>query len=125
MLCFAPIGTVSAGNDAGVHLASISQEVLAKKIIQKQERKILFSLVDLRLEGEYQSGHLPGAVNAPLKKLRFLAESMFAKNDEIIFYGYSREDRASVNAMILLGNKGFKHISLLDGGFEEWKGKVE
>ncbi len=103
----------------------IDEKALAEKIEQKRDKKISFTLVDLRLEAEYQEGHIPGAVNLPLKKLRFLAEQTLAKADDIIFYGYSRDDQASVNAVILLRNKGFERVALLTGGIDEWKGKKE
>ena len=106
-------------------LVWVSPETVAEKIEARREKKIDFKLVDLRLEADYGKMHLPGAVNIPISKLRFLAEARFLKSDEIIFYGYSRQDPAVVNAAVLLGNKGFQHISLMEGGVEEWKGKRE
>ena len=103
----------------------ISQDKLAEKIVRKSQKKLSFELVDLRLEVDYQGGHIPGALNIPLKTLRFLAEQMLAKSDDVVFYGYCRNDAASVNAVVLLVNKGFERVSLLEGGIEEWKGLRE
>ena len=98
---------------------------LELKIREKEEKKASFSLVDLRLESDYGAGRIQGAVNIPLKKLRFLGEKMLGRSEDIYFYGYSSDDRAAVNAVILLVNKGFQHVFLLDGGVKEWKGKLE
>ncbi len=106
-------------------LVYIDQEMLSAKIRLKKDNRISFQLVDLRLEVEYRRGHIPGAINMPVRKLSFLAEQMLAKTDDIVLYGYSEDDRASVNAVILLINKGFCHISFLQGGIEKWKGEME
>ncbi len=106
-------------------LAFIEPKILAERIEQKRRNEISFQLVDLRLEADYRLGRLPGAVNMPLKKLPFMAEQALDKKETIVFYGYSRNDQASVNAVILLANKGFENVWLLDGGIAEWQGKIE
>ena len=103
----------------------ISQEELARKVESKQKKEYSFELVDLRLESDHQKKHIIGDVNIPLRKVRFLAEQMFGKQNDIVFYGYSQGDRSSMNAVILMINKGFEHVALLDGGIEEWKGETE
>ncbi len=103
----------------------IGQEELARRIKDKKQNKDAFELVDLRLETDYQKGHIPGAQNVPIQKMRFELESRFEKQDEIIFYGYSREDLASANAVIMMVNKGFAKVALLDGGYKDWKGEIE
>ena len=108
-----------------VAFSQTDQQTLADKIQQKKEDKISFHLVDLRIEADYGKGHLPGAVNVPLKKLSFVAEKMFDPKEEVIFYGYSKNDNASTNALILMQNKGYANVSLLEGGIKEWKGQVE
>ena len=139
-MCVAPYGLAYTQNDAAglttdagrvssgfsaAGLVVVDRDTVARKIEEKREKRISFALVDLRLETEFKEGHLPGAVNVPFKKLRFLAERMFGKSDEIIFYGYSRNDAAGVDAVILLENKGFGHVSLMTGGMQEWKGPKE
>jgi len=103
----------------------ISEDALADKLEERHLLKIVFALVDLRTEGDYAAGHIPGAVNIPLAKLRFTGEAMFSKEEDVIFYGYSRDDLAAVDAVILFVNKGFRHVALVEGGIAEWKGKTE
>lgn len=102
----------------------IDAPTLEQKLRDRLEKKTHFSLVDLRNEADYQKGHILGAQNVPLKKLRFVAEKMFGPTEEIIFYGHSRNDNASTNALILLGQKGFENVRLLEGGIQEWKGDM-
>ncbi len=115
---------VSGSSEKG-SIVFIDDKVLAQKIKDKAQKQISFNLVDLRLETDYGLAHIPGAVNIPLKKLKFVAEQVFDKSEEIIFYGYSEDDKAAVNSVIFLANKGFKNICLLQGGIKQWKGLVE
>ena len=120
LLCFfGSLGFTSAD------LVFVSPAQLEVKLREKEEKKASFKLVDLRLEADYAKGHIQGAVNIPLKKLRFAGESVLSRSEDTFFYGYSSDDRAAVNAVILLVNKGFQHVFLLDGGVKGWKGKLE
>ena len=115
----------SAGGFASAGLVIVDPETVARKVLEKQENKTSFQLVDLRLEAEFNKGHLPGALNVPYKKLGFLAEKMFDLKEDIILYGYSENDAVGVDAVIRLENKGFRRVSLMAGGIKEWKGKKE
>jgi len=98
----------------------IEPDALREKIrTRAEEGARAFHLVDLRLEVDYQRGSIAGAVNAPQAKLRFLAEKLWAKEDEIILYGYPVNDNVSINAVIFLVNKGFEEVYLLKGGYSE------
>jgi len=63
----------SAGNVRWVGSAA-----LTKMLEERRRQEISFYLVDLRLEADYQKGHIPGAINIPSQKLRFLAEKFLA-----------------------------------------------
>lgn len=102
-------------------LVMIDAETVAHMIEEKQLKKREFQLVDLRLEVDFEKGSIPGALNIPLKKLSFMADQVLKPSDEIICYGYSKDDKASVNAVILLINKGYQKVFLLEGGFKDWK----
>jgi phage shock protein E len=43
-------------------------------------------LVDVRSPGEYQSGHLPGAINLPLSELDAGLPSLGARNAPLVLY---------------------------------------
>ena len=106
-------------------LGAISAAELVEKLLLRKEGEIVFHLVDLRIEADFGAGHIPGAVNLPFKKLPFLAETTFAKTDDLVLYGHSSADKAGVNAAILLMHKGFGKITFFEGGYEEWKRQTQ
>jgi len=103
----------------------IEPDRLTEKLEGRSEGGFFFHLVDLRREADYAEGHISGAVNVPMSKLPYIAEKIFGKTDEVIFYGYSSRDRAAVNAVLFMSNKGFTSVSLLSGGIQGWTGAVE
>lgn len=102
------------------HLRHIERGELERLIRERDEQGKSFHLVDLRNEADHAKGALPGAVNVPLKKLRFVAEKRFGPAELIVLYGYSTADRASVNAAVLLANKGYRNVSYYDEGYAGW-----
>jgi len=102
----------------------IDSSVLAKMLEDRDRQNISFYLVDLRLEADYQKGHISGAVNIPSQKLRFVAEKIFGKTDPVVFYGYARNSE-DMNAVIRMMNKGYVRLSVLTGGIESWQGVLE
>lgn len=62
---------------------TISRDELKRKM----ERKDDFLLLETLAPAAYQQGHLPGAVNIPLDKLRELAPDLAPEKDaEIVVY---------------------------------------
>lgn len=110
---------------AGVFLPSQVDHIggveLRRLIRERDDLGKVFHLVDLRNEADHAQGAIPGAVNVPLKKLSFVAEKRFGLSEPIVLYGYSADDRASINAVVLLANKGYRNISFYDGGYADWK----
>jgi rhodanese-related sulfurtransferase len=121
-------GIVSPSPAAGFtlqKLVRISQESLAQKIRDKKDEKYFFTLVDTRNEADYQKGHIPGAINIPLGKMRFVAERVLDKEKDVVCYGYSRDDQASVDAVIFLANRNYNHVMFFEDGAMGWKGVWE
>jgi rhodanese-related sulfurtransferase/DNA-binding HxlR family transcriptional regulator len=76
-------------------------------------------LLDVRPEDEYSLGHLPGAVNIPLRALEErLAE--LPHNHEIVAYCRGPYCVLSFEAVAALRARGFK-VRRFDQGFPEWK----
>lgn len=61
-------------------------------------------LVDVRLHEEYLRGHLEGAINLPLRRLRSEARSMDARRPLVV---YCDTGRRSASATFLLTERGF------------------
>lgn len=102
-------------------LEYITHRGIAKKLRDRLDNKADFFLVDLRKEVDFAQGSIEGSINVPIQKLSFLAEKMFQKTDDIVFYRYSNNDQAAINAVILLKNKGFGRVSFYEAGYDGWK----
>jgi CRP-like cAMP-binding protein len=72
-------------------------------------------LVDVRLQEEYLRGHIEGAVNLPLRRLRSEARSMDASRPLVV---YCDTGRRSASATFLLTERGFDARWIEDGVVE-------
>jgi rhodanese-related sulfurtransferase len=79
----------------------------------------LVTVLDVRPSEEYQSGHLPGAINIPLSDLEKHLNS-FDKDHDIVAYCRGPHCVLAFDAVEKLRNKGFTAYRLEDG-FPEWK----
>ncbi|MGD9584908.1 MAG: cyclic nucleotide-binding domain-containing protein [Lysobacterales bacterium] len=71
-------------------------------------------LLDVRLVDEYRAGHLPGAVNMPLARLRELAAGLDCSRPCVV---YCDSGRRSASATYLLCERGFD-AHLIAGGVD-------
>lgn len=69
-------------------------------------------LIDVRLNSEFQHGHLPGAINVPLGRLRKLATTLDPRRE---YWVYCDTGRRSASATFLLTERGFD-VKLVRGG---------
>lgn len=79
----------------------------------------LVTVLDVRPSEEYQSGHVPGAINIPLSDLEEHLNS-FDKAHDIVAYCRGPHCVLAFDAVEKLRNKGFTAYRLEDG-FPEWK----
>ena len=101
-------------------LQIIDRASLAAKIRDKKENKYDFTLIDTRSESDFQKSHIPGAVNLPFKKHRFLAEAHVPTDEDVVCYGYSSAIPSDVNAAIYLMNHGYAHVWFFKEGMTGW-----
>ena len=80
-------------------------------------------LLDVRSVEEFQSGHLPGAVNLPLPEISAKAADRFPDRNAPL-YLYCRSGRRVQIAMEILKKQGYTNLVNL-GGFEEAKKFME
>jgi len=96
-----------------------SLEPMSRDELLKQSRAGLVTVLDVRPPDEFALGHLPGAVNIPLREL----EARLADLDrslEIVAYCRGPYCVLSYEAVAALRTKGFKARRLEDG-FPEWR----
>jgi rhodanese-related sulfurtransferase/DNA-binding transcriptional ArsR family regulator len=94
-------------------------EPVSRRELSERMKKGLVTILDVRPEAEFTLGHLPGAVNVPMSKLkRWL--SRLDKKAEVVAYCRGPYCVLSFEAVAALRARGFKARRLEDG-FPEWK----
>lgn len=76
------------------------------------------TVLDLRNETEYAAGHIPGARSVPLGELKSTLRSL-PRDQEVVAYCHGPYCVLSLEAVQLLGDKGFR-ATRLDDGYVEW-----
>lgn len=110
--CLALAPVAWAGNDA-----AISQTQLMESLASGQAP----ALIDVRTPEEFQSGHIPGAVNIPLQSFpRRLSELAAYQDREVVLY--CEVGGRAARGGSWLASRGFQQIRLLDGHMSAWRG---
>src|SRR5215468_11297518 len=96
-----------------------SLEPISREELLQRSRAGEVTILDVRPEDEFALGHLPGAVNIPLRKLEMrLAE--FDAAQEVVAYCRGPYCVLSYEAVAILRARGFKARRLQDG-LPEWR----
>jgi rhodanese-related sulfurtransferase len=77
------------------------------------------TLLHVGTKGEYDTGHIPGALPVPEAEL-FARTQRFAKRRQIVLYCYCDDQEASRRAAATLEALGFQRVSVLEGGYRAW-----
>ena len=89
-------------------------------LLQELEEGSTLLIIDVRTQGEYQSGHVPQAINIPHYQLASrLRELPATKDREIVTY-CERGPRAGV-AEDILQKAGFTAVRHLEGDMYSWR----
>ncbi len=96
-----------------------SLEPVSRKELLKRSRAGTVTILDVRPEDEFALGHLPGAVNVPLRALT-ASLSRFDPTLEIVAYCRGPYCVLSYEAVAALRACGFKARRLEDG-LPEWR----
>jgi rhodanese-related sulfurtransferase len=87
-----------------------------------ENRKIC--LIDVREKHEFQSGHIPGAINIPLSQMELLKSKSSEWDPGDSIYLYCRSGSRSAIAARQLRKLGFQKVIHLQGGLMRWKGPI-
>lgn len=79
-------------------------------------------VVDVRTSGEYQLGHIPGAVNVPVEQLQAAARSWDRKATYVV---YCASGARSAEAVKIMQSMGFTSIDHFNEGISAWTGQLE
>ena len=96
----------------------ISQDV-AKDMIAKGGSLVI---VDVRTKGEYDSGHIPGAVLIPNESITDRKPELLPDVNQVILV-YCRSGNRSKQAAQKLANMGYSKVYEF-GGINTWDGKI-
>ena len=107
--------TVSGENKA---YTQISQDV-AKDMILKDGSLVI---VDVRTKGEYEAGHIPGAILIPNESITDRKPELLPDLNQVILV-YCRSGNRSKQAAQKLANMGYKKVYEF-GGINTWNGKI-
>jgi len=77
-------------------------------------------ILDVRTAGEYEAGHVPGAVNVPFHRLLIAAPPGIDARDApvVVYCGHGPRARIALGG---LRRRGFTNVCLLDGHWAEWR----
>lgn len=78
-------------------------------------------LIDVRTKGEYDLGHIPGAVNVPLDTLQGSAANWDRTATYVV---YCATGARSAEAVKIMTAMGFKNIDHFAQGVQAWTGKL-
>lgn len=94
-------------------------EPIPRRELLERARKGIVTVLDVRPPEEYASGHVPGAVNVPLKELAKRLEEL-PQGQEIVAYCRGPHCVLAFEAVARLRERGYRARRLEDG-FPEWR----
>jgi len=100
-------------------VSAVNKNVGNDEFVQVQTAGAL--VVDVRTEGEFAGGHIPGAVNVPVEKVQEVA-STWNKDQPIAVY--CATGARSASAASYLAGQGFRKVYNLEAGIASWTGEV-
>ena len=76
-------------------------------------------VIDFREPGDYEAGHVAGALSAPLSSIEHrLPELIPYQSSTLLVYGGNKDE--SVRGARVLVAAGFRNVVRINGGIQEW-----
>ncbi|OHD55398.1 MAG: hypothetical protein A2Y33_11410 [Spirochaetes bacterium GWF1_51_8] len=115
---FIVFSLISCGAEYNKFIKEYSGEYISsielKSMIDKNE---VYKLVDLRLIGDYNNGHIQSAINIPYIKPEALYHFV---NKPFLIILYSNIDTIQKNTYMSLAKGGATNVRILVGGLHSW-----
>jgi rhodanese-related sulfurtransferase/DNA-binding transcriptional ArsR family regulator len=96
-----------------------SLEAVSRFELLERSREGLVTVLDVRPSKEYDTGHIPGALNVPLAEIERCLNDL-PKDREVVAYCRGEYCVLAYEAVAALREKGFR-ARRLEEGFPEWK----
>lgn len=97
-------------------------ETTVEELKEKRENNDTFVLLDVREPHEYYISDLDGTKRIPFDQLDSQSSNLNPEDEIIIM---CRSGSSAADAEKLLNEKGFKKVSVLKGGINEWAQKID
>jgi rhodanese-related sulfurtransferase len=92
----------------------------ANELLKRIESKSAPVIIDPRSEIEFKRGHIPGAINAPVRKILLYRANLPSDRSLEMVIACMHGQRA-VMAKWLLALYGYRNTALLEGYLEGWQ----
>jgi len=98
---------------------TIPSEIDAPRVAELRRTRPDVRLLDVRMAGEFESAHIPGAYNVPLSELGEYAGEIRASVDGPVVL-VCQSGARSRQAEAALRRSGMRDLQVLDGGMKAW-----
>jgi rhodanese-related sulfurtransferase len=92
----------------------------ASELLQRIKSNSAPLVIDARSEIEFKGGHIPGAVNAPVRKI-LLNSAHLPQDKKLELVITCEHGQRAWRARKLLALYGYRNTALLEGYLENWK----
>jgi rhodanese-related sulfurtransferase len=92
----------------------------AKDLLKRIESKSAPVIIDARTGIEFKRGHVPGAINAPPRKI-LLKTARLPKAKDLEIVVYCEHGQRAWLARKLLAVRGYRNTTFLEGSLMDWK----
>jgi rhodanese-related sulfurtransferase len=92
----------------------------ANELLQRIESKRAPVIIDPRSEIEFRRGHIPGAINAPVRKI-LLNLARLPKDKDLEMVIACMHGQRAVISKWLLALYGYRNTAVLEGYLEGWE----
>ena len=99
-----------------------------KRITMKEAKEIFktpgdYIIVDVRTQGEFKQGHIPGAICIPNETIHGFSVPELPDRNKVM-YVYCRSGNRSRMAALKLASMGYTNV-IEFGGILDWTGEIE
>ena len=101
-------------------MSDLSQKEWTNALVEHPEAVVL----DVRTEDEFESGHIPNALNIDLSMGPGFIDEVNALDKNKSYYVYCRSGARSAQAIQVMRDLGFSETYNLIGGILEWEGET-
>ena len=114
--------TFDVAGEVDAFLAAIPEGYCSVGNVEKFQEMIDASsplLIDVREASEYAEGHVPGAINIPLRTLTYNLDKIPADSPVIVYCASGHRAGTALAALQLLG---YDNVKSFPGGWKAWSG---